>query len=52
MNAVAGLAGRIGVVTGAASGLGRAIAEQFAASGGTVIVADLDACLLYTSRCV
>ncbi len=43
MNAVAGLAGRIGVVTGAASGLGRAIAEQFAASGGTVIVADLDA---------
>jgi NAD(P)-dependent dehydrogenase (short-subunit alcohol dehydrogenase family) len=39
---MAGLDGRIGVVTGAASGLGRAIAEQFATSGGTVIVADLD----------
>ncbi|MBY8823575.1 SDR family NAD(P)-dependent oxidoreductase [Sphingomonas colocasiae] len=39
---MAGLAGRIGVVTGAASGLGRAIAEQFAACGGAVIVADLD----------
>lgn len=39
---MAGLAGRIGVITGAASGLGHAIAEHFAASGGTVIVADLD----------
>lgn len=35
--------GRIGVVTGAASGLGRAIAERFASAGGTVIVADLNA---------
>jgi len=35
-------AGRVAVVTGAASGIGRALAEEFAASGSAVVVADLD----------
>ncbi|MTD98725.1 SDR family oxidoreductase [Paracoccus sp. YIM 132242] len=34
-------AGRTGIVTGAASGIGKAIAEGYAASGGTVIVSDM-----------
>lgn len=34
-------AGKTGIVTGAASGIGRAIAEGYAACGGTVIVSDL-----------
>lgn len=33
--------GRTGIVTGAASGIGKAIAEGYAAAGGTVIVSDL-----------
>ena len=33
--------GKTGIVTGAASGIGKAIAEGYAACGGTVIVSDL-----------
>lgn len=36
------LAGRIVVVTGAASGIGRKVAERLAASGASVVAADLD----------
>ncbi|MCF3946965.1 3-hydroxybutyrate dehydrogenase [Acidiphilium sp. AL] len=34
--------GKVGVITGAASGIGRAIAEQFAREGGHAVIADLD----------
>ena len=37
------LAGRIALVTGAASGIGNAIAHRFAAEGACVVIADLDA---------
>jgi len=36
------LSGKVAVVTGAASGIGRAIATAFAAEGATVAIADLD----------
>jgi rhamnulose-1-phosphate aldolase/alcohol dehydrogenase len=37
------LAGRVALVTGAASGIGRAIAERCVAEGACVVIADLDA---------
>ena len=37
------LAGKVAIVTGAASGIGRATAELFAASGAAVVCADVDA---------
>lgn len=36
------LRGRVAVVTGAASGIGRALAERFAAEGMSVVLADLE----------
>jgi NAD(P)-dependent dehydrogenase (short-subunit alcohol dehydrogenase family) len=39
---VAGLDGRVAIVTGGAQGIGRAIADGLEADGATVVVADLD----------
>jgi rhamnulose-1-phosphate aldolase/alcohol dehydrogenase len=39
------LAGKVAVVTGAASGIGRAIAERFAEEGAHVVVTDVDLAL-------
>ncbi len=37
-----GVTGKVAVITGAASGIGRATAELFVASGARVVIADLD----------
>ena len=36
------LAGKVALITGAASGLGRVAAERFAAEGARVVIADVD----------
>jgi NAD(P)-dependent dehydrogenase (short-subunit alcohol dehydrogenase family) len=42
MNLQARLEGKVAVITGAAGGIGKAMAERFSAEGARVVVADLD----------
>ncbi|HEX2294755.1 MAG TPA: SDR family NAD(P)-dependent oxidoreductase, partial [Actinomycetota bacterium] len=42
MSGFADLSGKIGVVTGGASGIGLGIARQFRASGMEVVIADIE----------
>ena len=44
------LTGRVAVVTGAASGIGRGMAESFLAAGAKVVLADLEAARLEQTR--
>ncbi|WP_435417365.1 SDR family oxidoreductase [Parerythrobacter aurantius] len=52
-NRARSIAGRVAIVTGAASGMGRATAELFAAEGAKVAVTDLDlaACEAVAAEC-
>jgi NAD(P)-dependent dehydrogenase (short-subunit alcohol dehydrogenase family) len=43
---------KIAVVTGAGSGIGRAIAERFSAEGATVIAADLNEASAWETVCI
>ena len=44
------LGGQVAFVTGAASGIGRAIAAAFAANGAAVVIADIDFAKARASR--